>query len=130
MVTAVPPAAAPLLGLTLVTVGAAPHVYVYPLLNFPVSVSGLVTPTFTAPPPPSRPPPPRARPAPRPPSSAPVGVPPLPPPAPPLLGLTLAPGGADADVSVSPLFTAPVCVPGWVPPTFPAPAACAAVVAV
>src|SRR6266852_5745820 len=48
MVTAVPPAAAPLLGLTLPTVGAG-DVYVYPLVNVPGFVSGLVTTTFTAP---------------------------------------------------------------------------------
>src|SRR6266849_6854310 len=47
MVTAVPPAAAPLLGLTLPTVGAA--TYVNPFVRLPVCVSGLVTTTFTAP---------------------------------------------------------------------------------
>jgi hypothetical protein len=49
MVTAVPPAVGPLLGLTLVTVGAVGDVYVNPLVNVPVCVSGLVTTTFTAP---------------------------------------------------------------------------------
>src|SRR5712692_10179643 len=49
MVTAVPPAAGPLLGLTLVTVGAVGDVYVNPLVSVPLCVSGLVTTTFTAP---------------------------------------------------------------------------------
>jgi hypothetical protein len=47
MVTAVPPVVGPLLGLTLVTVGAA--TYVNPFVRLPVCVSGLVTTTFTAP---------------------------------------------------------------------------------
>jgi hypothetical protein len=48
IVTPVPPPAAPLFGVTLVTVGADPR-YVYPLVNVPVCVSGLVTTTFTDP---------------------------------------------------------------------------------
>src|SRR5713226_8826748 len=143
MVTAVPPAAVPLLGLTLPTVGAG-DVYVYPLVNVPVCVSGLVTTTFTAP---------AACAAvvavicvalttttfvaPVPPNVAvvpvtkfvPVMVTAVPPAAAPLLGLTLPTVGA-GDVYVYPLVNVPVCVSGLVTTTFTAPAACAAVVAV
>src|SRR5262249_33719505 len=48
IVTAVPPAIGPLLGVTLVTPGAG-ALYVKPLLRVPVCVSGFVTTTLTVP---------------------------------------------------------------------------------
>src|SRR5712692_9815439 len=145
MVTAVPPAAAPLLGLTLVTVGADADVYVYPLVNVPLCVSGLVTTTFTAPAACAAvvavicvalttttfvaPVPPNVAVAPVT-KFVPVMVTAVPPAAAPLLGLTLVTVGADADVYVYPLVNVPLCVSGLVTTTFTAPAACAAVVAV
>src|SRR4029077_17837065 len=49
IVTPVPPAAGPLFGLTLLTVGAVADVYVNPLLRLPLCVSGFVPVPVTAP---------------------------------------------------------------------------------
>src|SRR5260370_336075 len=142
MVTAVPPAAAPLLGLTLVTVGADADVYVYPLVNVPLCVSGLVTTTFTAPAACAAvvavicvalttttfvaPVPPNVAVAPVT-KFVPVMVTAVPPAAAPLLGLTLPTVGAAT--YVYPFVRLPLSLSGLVTTTFTAPAACPAAVA-